>query len=240
MITGLRHTVAQLGWLNAMLYLLGQLLSLASGGRWTLYRYHFVAQHLGDASLCGARGRDITVRRLSHAGDIPLGYPRPANVLSQRYAQGAQSLAAWRGPQLAGFLWFVFDAYQEDEVRVRYRLASSRSAWDFDVWVRPEDRLSWVFRRLWDEARELLRRHAVAWSCSRISAFNPASLRAHQRIGTVRLGSALFLCCGSWQWMAASQAPYLHLSRGPASFPQLLFDTSSLDHPTPPEPPCPI
>lgn len=239
MTNRLRRTVKQLGWFNAACYLLGRVLEALSGGRWRLYRYLFVAQHLPAVPLCTDRGRDIDVRLLPTLADLPPDYPRPPDILRRRYAQGAQSLAAFRGSALTGFLWFLFDAYQEDEVRVRYQLAAPDSTWDFDVWVRPEDRLGWTFRRLWESARLMLRARAVQWSCSRISAFNPGSIGAHARIGTVQLGSATFICCGSWQWMIASQAPYFHLSRNPATFPRLLFDTRSLAHIAPKEPPCP-
>jgi hypothetical protein len=152
-------------------------------------------------------------------------------VLAARYAQGACSLAAVKRGELVGFLWLRFDAYQEDEVRARYLLPSAQSCWDFDVWVRPQERLGPAFPRLWDEANHLLRARAVRWSCSRISAFNAASLRAHASIGTVPMGSATFLRCGGWQWMLATRAPYCHLSRAPAAFPRLCFDTSALCHP---------
>jgi len=239
MTPGLHRTLAQLGSLNAVLYALSRLVDKASGGRWALHRYHFVAQYVGDTPLSPARGLDIDIRMPGAADALPDHYPRPAAVVRERYAQGALSLAAWRNGRLAGFLWLIMDAYREDEVRVHYRLASSRACWDFDVWVRPEERLGWVFRRLWEAARRHLRQHGVRWSCSRISAFNPGSLRAHAQIGTVRLGGALFLRCGAWQWMVASLAPYFHLSRGPASYPQLMFDTSALADIPCQETPCP-
>lgn len=239
MTTGLRHTYMQLGRLNAVLYWLAQLLAAASAGTWTLYRYHFVAQYVGDTPLCGTRGQDVDIRELAAADATPQDYPRPESVVRQRYAQGARSLAAWRKGRLAGFLWLIQDAYLEDEVRVRYLLGTSRAAWDFDVWVRPEERLGWVFPRLWEAARLHLRRQGVRWTCSRISAFNPASLRAHARIGVVRLGSAVFLRCGKWQWTCASLAPYFHLSRHPSNCPQLMFDTSALADIAPQEPICP-
>ncbi|NGZ87113.1 GNAT family N-acetyltransferase [Duganella aceris] len=228
MTTGLLHTLAQLGWLNAALYALSRLLDKASGGRCALHCYHFVAQYVGDAPLAPERGLDIEISMPAAADPVPQDYPRPSAVVRARYAQGALSLAAWRNGRLAGFLWLIMDAYLEDEVRARYRLASSRASWDFDVWVRPEERLGWVFRRLWEAARRHLRQQGVRWTCSRISAFNAPSLRAHGRIGTVRLGAALFVRCGGWQWMVASLAPHFHLSRGPASCPQLMFDTSAL------------
>lgn len=234
MRTKLRITIAQMGWLNAALYLLARLLQRVSGGRWALFHYLFVAQYVGDQPLQPLRGADIAVHMADAADPPPPDYPRPSEVVRARHAQGAQTLAAWRNGRLAGFLWLIQDAYQEDEVRARYRLASSRAGWDFDVWVHPDERLGWVFRRLWEAARQHLRRRGIRWSCSRISAFNPASLRAHGQIGVVRLGRALFLRCGGWQWMLASLRPYVHLSRNPASWPQLTFDTSLLQ-----EPPCP-
>ncbi|HEX8406057.1 MAG TPA: hypothetical protein VF670_15645 [Duganella sp.] len=241
MTNGLRHTLAQLGWLNALLYWLGRSLAGASGGRWTLYRYRFVAQYVGDApaSRVVGRGADITIGPYLPDEPLPDGYPRPEPVVRARFAQGARSLSAWRNGRLAGFLWLVPDAYHEDEVRARFRLASPRSSWDFDVWIDPDERLGWVFPRLWEAARAQLRAGGIRWTCSRISAFNPASLRAHARIGTVPLGEALFVRCGGWQWMFATLAPYFHLSRDPASFPQLMFDTSTLADVTPQEQPCP-
>jgi hypothetical protein len=231
MANRLIQSVAQLGWLNAALYALGRLLRLLSRGRWALYKYQFVAQAVGTGSLCRGRGAQILVQLCQRADQLPPAYPRRADVLAGRYAQGACSLAAVKRGELVGFLWLLSDAYQEDEVRARYLLPSPQSCWDFDVWVRPQDRLGLAFPRLWDEANHLLRARAVRWSCSRISAFNAASLRAHASIGTVPMGSATFLRCGGWQWMLATRAPYCHLSRAPAAFPRLCFDTSALCHP---------
>jgi len=234
MSTRLRHTFVQLGWLNASWYLLARLLRQASGGRWMLYRYLFVAQHVSDQPLAPMRGADITVTSPGPDETLPGDYPRPGHVIQARYAQGARTLTAWRQGRLAGFIWLIQRAYQEDEVRARYWLPSPHAAWDFDVWVHPEERLGWVFRRLWEAARLHLRREGIRWNCSRISAFNPGSLRAHARIGVVRLGQATFLRCGDWQWMVASLRPYIHLSRSDTCYPHLVFDTSTLQ-----EPPCP-
>lgn len=225
-------SLVQLGGLNGCLYCISRVLQRLSAERWDLYKYQFVAQTVGAAPLCGKRGRDIHVYRYAHRDELPCGYPRPASVLRQRDAQGAVSLAAFRGDCLVGFLWILLDGYQEDEVRARYVLASPHSSWDFDVWIDPDERLGLTFARLWDEANLLLRARAVRWTCSRISAFNSASLRAHAHIGTVHLGSATFLRCGRWQWMCATLAPYLHLSWRPGAFPRLVFDTSRLDRPS--------
>lgn len=234
------QSIAQLGWFNTCLYALGRLLERMSDGRWAVHKYRFVAQAIGAAPLCRGRGKKIEVRLCRHQHELPPDYPRRAEVLRQRYAQGALSLAALRDGELDGFLWLLFDSYQEDEVRARYLLGANQAAWDFDVWVRPEARLGMTFARLWDEANSLLRARSVRWSCSRISAFNSASLNAHARIGTRNLGSATFLRCGRWQWMCSTLAPYVHLSRHAASFPLFHFDTSGLDHVPSMEPSCSI
>jgi hypothetical protein len=236
----LRRTIEQLGWVNTIFYLLHRLFGVLSGDRWALYKYYFVAQAVATASLCHGRGKTIEVRLCKDPNDLPSPYPRPVEVVAQRFAQGAQSLTAFKQGRMVGFLWFLFDRYQEDEVRASYQLLSAQSVWDFDVYVKPEDRLGFVFPRLWDEANRLLHARAVRWSCSRISAFNAGSLAAHAKIGTAPLGTVVFLRCGSWQWMFATLAPYFHLSLGPASFPQLQFDTSGLTQFHAMEPSCNI
>ena len=241
----LRRTAAQLGWFNTLCYGLDRLLSRLG---WRLRKYYFVAQPTAQAPparpqrkpVLPERGATFTVRLASAGREVPLTHPRPRAVISQRFAQGAQTLQAWHGGKLAGFLWFLPHAYQEDEVRVRYRLASAESLWDFDVYVAPDYRLGPLFRRLWSEAHVMMRSQGVRWTCSRISAYNPASRGAHARLGAVTLGSAVFLSCGDWQWTFATQAPYFHLSRNPAAFPELLFDTSTLEPGANPEPPCPV
>lgn len=228
MVNRITQSVTQLGWLNASLYLLGRLLSLISHDRCAIYKYYFVAQAVGFAKLCHGRGKKICVRRYLIFDELPPAYPRPSEILRRRYMQGALSLAALNDDKLVGFLWLSFSSYQEDEVRAHYTLAEGQ-AWDFDVWVTPETRVGLTFSRLWDEANFLLESRAVRWSCSRISAFNSASIRAHARMGIIKLGSATFLRCGNWQWTCSTLAPYFHLSRHPASFPNFSFNTNGLN-----------
>ncbi|MGV7206257.1 hypothetical protein ACLB1G_00210 [Oxalobacteraceae bacterium A2-2] len=227
--------VRLLGCGNAALYALHRLLDRLSGGRCGVQRYLFLAQPLKHAAPARARGAGIDIRPLDPQAPAG-GWPRPPDVIEARWRQGAQGLGAWRGGQLVGFLWYAFHSWQEDEVRACYRLASPLAVWDFDVWVCPEQRLGPAFQRLWDGARTRLREQAVCWTCSRISAYNPTSLRAHVRLGARRLGSAVFIRCGPWQWMLSGLAPYCHWSRGDHSFPTFVFDTSPLPHHPPQEP----
>lgn len=224
----INQTIKEMGWWNAGAYTAGRIMGALSGGRWTLYQYRFFAQSVSPASLCRGRGQTIAVRPCLQSADLPRPYPRCDDVIQQRYAQGAYSIAATKNGELTGTLWLAFKDYYEDEVRACYRLTSLQSAWDFDVWVLPEARLGPTFARLWDEANRILHARSIRWTCSRISTYNAASLAAHARIGNVELGTALFLRCGQWQWTFATIRPYFHLSRHAISIPQFHFDTDKL------------
>jgi hypothetical protein len=222
-----QKTIAELGCFNALLYAIARLLRPLGCH---VHRYYFMAQRVAANPARARWGRAIEVRPLSALADVPWGYPRPRDVLAERFRQGGYSLVAWRGNELAGFLWYQFGAYREDEVRVRYCLASPHSAWDYDVFVQPHLRLGPTFSRLWEETHLRLHARGVRWTCSRISAFNPGSLRCHARLGAMRLGSATFVAIGRWQCMLASQAPFIHVSFGAGSVPQLRFNTDALEH----------
>ena len=228
----LAASIAQLGWRDSAWLAMARLLAMVPGGRCALYRYQFVAQAVAPGSLCRGRGQAISVAPCLAEADLPPGPERRSGVLGERYRQGAQCLVARSAPgaAMAGWIWLLRHGCQEDEVRARYALASDQSSWDLDVWVHPEQRGGLVFARLWEEANSVLHAQGVRWSCSRISRFNRASLGAHARLGTHALGTATFMRCGRWQWMAASVPPYLHLSRRHDDVPCLAFDTSRLPH----------
>ena len=232
-------SIAQLGWCDSAWLGLARLLARVPGGHCALHRYQFVAQAVAPGSLCRGRGQAITVAPCPDYAALPPGPERPPAVLRERYRQGAQCLVARQVRQesqpqqqadMQGWLWLLRHGCQEDEVRARYVLASPDASWDLDVWVHPAQRGGLVFPRLWEEANRVLHAQGVRWSCSRISRFNRASLNAHARLGTHALGTATFLRCGRWQWMAASLPPYLHLSRRPGDSACLTFDTSALPH----------
>jgi len=225
MLSTLRQYYAQMGWWDASFYCLSRVLVRVGV---QLYKYDFVAQPVAEESWARGRGAKLRVALATNLDQVPADCPRPRAVLAERIGQGAYALQAWRGEQLAGFLWLVHGNYLEDEVRVHFRLPSADSVWDFDVYVAPEFRLGPAYLRLWDEANALLRERRVRWSVSRISAFNVASRQAHGRLGARKIGGALFLCLGRWQLSFASQAPFIHLSPGPASRLQLTLDTRGL------------
>ncbi|MEO7497674.1 MAG: hypothetical protein ABIT83_21170 [Massilia sp.] len=220
MTNRLAQLARQIGWLDALWYALARGLGKLTHGRCRLHKYAIVAQAVGTASLCRGRGDTIEVRAVAAAGADAAAFRRRASVIAARYGQGAECLAAYRAGELLGYLWFTQRPYQEDEVRARFVPGRRDAAWDFDIQVFNEHQLGLAFPRLWDEANRCLHARGVRWTCSRISAFNAGSRSAHRRIGAVLLGSAVFLCCGRWQWMAASMAPWFHLSRDADSYPQ--------------------
>ncbi|WP_143142446.1 N-acetyltransferase [Nitrosovibrio sp. Nv17] len=211
--------------------MLSRLLAVVSMGSLRIYKYYLIAQPVSRKSLLpSGRGKKIEIRMI-HQDDIVIRqFPRPAAVIRERFRQGAQCLAAFKDERFVGFLWLLTGSYQEDEVRARYVLHPQyQAAWDFDVYVAPESRLGLTFPRLWDEANRYLTGKGISWSCSRISAFNPGSLGAHARLGTVSMGSAVFFCAGRWQVMLSSVPPYFHLSAEAASFPEFRLDTQNLE-----------
>ncbi|MFD2367906.1 hypothetical protein [Pseudoduganella sp. GCM10020061] len=216
----IHSTLRQLGLADACWYALARGVARISRGHWSLYKYRFVAQPVTTRPLCGNRGRSVDVRT-EGPGIDPQQFRRRAEVLSQRFAQGAQCLAAYVAGRLAGYLWYCVGPYREDEVRASFVPGSADAAWDFDVQVFSEHQLGFAFARLWDEANRRLHAAGIRWSISRISAFNPGSRAAHARLGAVEIGSAVFLRCGGWQWMAATLAPFVHCSRNDQSVPQL-------------------
>jgi hypothetical protein len=228
MDTHILRTITELGAVNAAWYVVARALRLFGIPMW---RYCFVAQRVAPCAMRKVPGK-FMMRPIATADQLPAAYPRPPQVVAARFRQGGFNIAAWREGEIAAILWYQFGAYQEDEVRVRYCLPSPRSCWDYDVFVQPDLRLGTAFCRLWDEAHTRMRARGIAWTCSRISAFNPGSLRAHLRIGAVPMGSATFLGFGNWQLMLATLPPYLHLSLGPACRPQLVFDTRPLEEGT--------
>ncbi len=221
------ETLAQLGWLNGSLYLAHRALSRLSAERARIVRYYLVAQPIGADSMPAlAPSSNSPVHFIDAAHPLVAAFPRPPAVIARRFAQHDQCLLAQSGGRFAGFLWIARGHYEEDEVRCRYELARpDLSVWDYDVYVEPEFRLGRSFARLWSTANASLREQGVRWTFSRISAFNPNSLKAHRHLDLRLLFGATFICLGPLQIMIAGAAPYLHVSLGAASRPSLRLDT---------------
>ncbi len=216
----LQKTIRELGAFNACLYFLQRALSTISRNRIEIFRYYFVAQPVAPSALINPSAA-MTLREIQINDAEAYKLPRPSSVIADRYRQGARCLALFRaGEECIGFVWFVLGNYNEDEVRCRYRLGP-RCAWDFDIYIEPKFRLGRAFARLWDGANQIMRIAGVRWSISRISAFNPASLTSHARLGANVIGSAIFFKAGSMQVMLATHSPYFHIAFSKNAFPEL-------------------
>lgn len=215
--------LVDLGFGNAGLYLCGRVLQRLSGGRAFIQRYFLVVQPVDVPIRLPQRlGARFRVRLVDSQDPEVRAFPRPAEVIAARYAQGSTCLALFRDETLAGFIWLCPGPYEEDEVRCTFAPAPVRQvAWDYDLYILPEHRNSVAFMKLWSAAMEHLRGQGVAWSASRISAFAPASIAAHDRLGAVRVGQAFFLVVFGLQLMVATLPPFLHLSASRGSGPML-------------------
>jgi hypothetical protein len=185
------------GVVDASLFAAARVAGRLTRGRAVLTKYNFMAQPV-PAAGARIRSKDIVVSEV-HAGDPRLvQFERTADELASRFAAGATCLAAWHGETLAGFLWFTERPYDEEEVRCTFRIdPRDRAVWDFDVHIVPRYRFGRTFALLWDSAFANLRVRGVRWSISRVTAFNPESMRAHQRLGARPTGWAVFFVWGS-------------------------------------------
>ncbi len=215
---------------NALLY--GANRALARLGLAPVFfRYRLVAQPVAAKPLLPARrAAGWEVRQLAPGDAALAAMPLTGAKLDERFAQGAVCLAVFRDNRMRAYLWLCFGAYDEDEVRCRFTpTPSGRTAWDFDVYVFPEDRGTLAFARLWDAANALMRERGVDWTVSRVSAFNAPSLSSHRRLGARVVGDALFVRLGPAQLMLSDLRPRFHLSFPKAAAPVLRPDAGGAD-----------
>ena len=209
----------------ALLYALHRVLQRLSGGRAAIVPYLLVAQPVGNAALAEVRADPQTVvERIGPGHPLVAAFPRPADVIAQRFAGGAECFAATVKGQFAGHIWIARGRYVEDEVRCTYEIAEPATVvWDYDVYVEPSLRLGRTMGRLWRTVDNTLSAEGVHWTFSRINRFNVASVKSHQRLGAVTIGRVLFLVLGplqlSWHCgggvrmsVGSSQTPVLRLT----------------------------
>ncbi len=222
-LTRLHHVIRDMGWKDGALYTIARIIHSISWGHAELRKYYFVSQPIPDNLLLPAkRGASIVVNQVDSRHPLVSRFPRPAQIVAQRFARGALCFMATKDDQFVGFLWLQRGGYLEDEVRGLFTpLPANQVAWDFDVHVEPEYRSGFVFARLWDTANGFLREAKVKWSVSRISAFNPGSINSHLRLGAFPIGSAYFLCLGRFQLSLCSVAPFIHFSDGDTRIPEI-------------------
>ncbi|NUZ05186.1 GNAT family N-acetyltransferase [Piscinibacter koreensis] len=213
MLSKLRALFGELGVGAGSVYLLDRVLRKISH-RCGVYLYELVVQPIGDKPLLPPRlSKNIRFHEIAeHDADMQRLLARPEIKVS-RFAQGAVCLGVYRLDVLIGHVWFCFGRYEEDEVRCDFRLPAPGDAWDFDLYVFPEHRMGIGFMAVWDAAFAYLRERGVARSFSRVNRFNLASRRAHARLGSRPVGSALFVKLGHTELTLSSAAPFVGLTR---------------------------
>ena len=219
-IQSLQSFSAKVGPTNATLYALSRLFE-SLGGFVSLERYVLVAQPVrAKPILRPHRGRSIDIRQVAEGDPALAAMPLTEADIRFRFTQGTVCLGAFSESRMIGCLWLCLGSYDEDEVRCRFvPLPEGRSVWDFDVYIHPEYRSGIVFARLWDAANTYLCARGVAWSMSRISAFNPMSLYSHRSLDAKTLGTATFISVGRLQLLFSSCGPGIRLSAGPKQVP---------------------
>lgn len=210
-LRSLIEAIDRLGVRTGLLFGLATVVSRTSGNRCRIHRYHFVAQPVRKPAQPAMRRSSIVIRPVGPDDPLVAQFPRPENVIAERFRMGAVCIAAEREGKFVGFIWVKESQYPEDEVRCLYRVEPQDIAvWDFDVHVEPAYRLGRSFARLWDHANQWMLERGYAWTISRISAFNRESLAAHRRLGIRRVGAATFLRFGSLQIALLDRAPFVH------------------------------
>jgi GNAT superfamily N-acetyltransferase len=207
--------MGDLGIANAVLYSVSRVLRLVTG-RDMLRYYLFTAQPVSERPLIRVSGRrQVRVDIVAPENYRLAWFPRPAHVIADRFRQGGLCFAAFKGDEAVGCLWLARDEYREDEVACRFVPQPAHLAvWDFDVYVKPEHRGGRVFAYLWDEAFQWLKDNGYRWTMSRIDGFNPASIRAHRRLGARVMGRGIFFVAGKLQISFFTVRPFVNLCWG--------------------------
>jgi hypothetical protein len=207
----MQASLREAGFWPSASYGLDRLLRFMSG-RFSAHLYYLYEQPLPiGRSLNDNRREVFQFDWISQFDDRLLSLPRPKDVLVGRFEQSSRCLLASREGTVVGCAWFVSPSYIEDEVDCIYSFAAKPHAvWDYDVYIVPAMRIGRLFMKLWQRAADDLVRDGYRTSLSRISAYNRASIRAHERLGAKRIAWAWFMTLGTSQLMLSSQAPHLH------------------------------
>lgn len=201
---------------------LAKVLHNATGGHARVVPYVIVAQPIGQAATAMRQDPTTVTARIDRHDPVIAEFPREAAVVQQRFDDGAECYVTRSKGVFAGHIWIARGRYIEDDVRCTYVLPQQPvSVWDFDVYVGERFRLGRTMARMWSAVDESLAREGVAWTCSRISMFNPGSLSSHRRLGAMPRQSLVFLVFGRWQCLMQSRWPWLQITPPAGAGPQV-------------------
>ncbi|MBX3590911.1 MAG: GNAT family N-acetyltransferase [Burkholderiaceae bacterium] len=201
----------RMGFVNWFAYAADRALEKASGGWIRARALWFYAQPVDLIPQTTTRPGDRISTTVVSRAELPEGaFGRPHGAFAKRFDQGSICIAARRDSELIGFMWLQFDELREQLFRCDFiPCPHGRAAWDFDLYVAPELRLSKAFARLWSHARSYLCERGIETTISWIAFDNDASQRAHRRMGAKRVGWAIVLTAGSARVVLSTARPYL-------------------------------
>lgn len=219
----------EFGWIAGAVYALDRVLRAVSP-RLRLYLYEFMAQPIETLpKLPQGLLKNLSFREIT-ADCEELGHmPARREIISSRFKQGAVCLGVYYKGTLSAYIWFCFQRYEEDEARCTYELAEPEvAAFDFDLYVLPEYRMGIAFLGLWHGAGKYLQARGIRYTCSRMTRFNLASRNAHRRMGSKRIGRAMFFQAWRAQLLIATISPFLRLTWDPES-PRIVLSTAGIE-----------
>jgi hypothetical protein len=227
MLTKLVANFRDLGATNVLYYGMDRFLRMFSSDI-RVYRFTLFALRVSDVpALPPHRGKSIDVHEVSSMDPVlvDLATDLSEDVLRFRNEQNAICFAAFAKGEVIGCIWVCFGTYYEDEVRCRFSPLSTQGAcWDFGLYIKPEYRNSVAFAKMWNAVKQYLQTRGVCWSMSRISAFNPRSIKSHARAGAVSLGDVTFFCAGPYQLTVSRLRPFWHFSQDTDSIPHFCLE----------------
>lgn len=204
----MKKHIHQFGFKLACLYWghrLLQRLSLNAG----IYPYAIVRQPLKAVSK--SRKSKFFFEQIETLDDNIKALPRPVDVIAERFAAKHKCYVAYNAEsEFSGCIWIARSQYIEDEVRIRFVFPDS-SCWDYDVYIVPRYRIGRLFAYLWDYTSQSLVDDEVKHTYSRISRFNPNSLRSHQSLGADIIGNTLCVKLGRLEVFFSDIGPRMHI-----------------------------
>ena len=179
-----------------------------------VYFYDLMVQPILEKPLLPERlTRNLQVREIRRGDPEMELMPAPPEIKESRFRQNAICLGAFTKSEFIGYIWFCFNAYEEDEVRCKFLLTSPNdSVFDFDLYLFPEHRMGLGFAGIWSAANQFLSNRGIKYSFSRLTRSNIASRRAHQHLGWKCVGHTVFVQAWRVEFMMATISPYVNLS----------------------------
>jgi hypothetical protein len=215
------------------------------GGLWLLRRltagavvvhYRYIhLQPVRSAPLLKGRALDNGVIRALQGAELQREFerdevgafnrpPRDVPRFTRRVERGDICIAVTRSSKTEGVLWLSFGPFDETEFNTDFVVRPEDGlAWASNIFIVNDARGGLVFAALWDGADAALREMGYRWTASQTSAFNGASLQAHERLGAFPIGRMLYLVFGSLQVTLSSLRPYFHVTAASGQGPSFLI-----------------